>query len=142
MKPTPKPAFIIPKLIEFPIMGSATTGLLTPVKSTLMPFEVQTLYWVYGATDTSQRGNHAHKVAEQVVFALQGTIKFVLEDVQGNSFEFILDKPHIGLYIPKMYWRTYELTPNSILVCLTSMIYTEEDYIRNYTDFRTVAKID
>ncbi len=142
MKPTSEPAFIIPKLIEFPIMGSATTGLLTPVKSTLMPFEVQTVYWVYGATNTNQRGNHAHKVAEQVVFALQGTIQFVLEDAQGNVFEFVLDKPHIGLYIPKMYWRTYQLSNNNILVCLASMVYAEEDYIRNYTAFRTVSKID
>jgi hypothetical protein len=140
MKPTPEPAFITPKLIEFPIVGSVTTGLLTPIKSTLMPFEVQTVYWVYGATGTTQRGNHAHKIAEQIIFALQGTIQFVLEDAQGNTLEFILDKPHVGLYIPKMYWRTYQLTTNDILVCLASMIYTEEDYIRSYADFRTLLK--
>jgi dTDP-4-dehydrorhamnose 3,5-epimerase-like enzyme len=141
MKPTYNAAFSTPQLLEFPIMGNAMTGLLTPIQAQLMPFKVATLYWVYGATTTSQRGNHAHRAAEQVVFALQGSVQFNLEDVYGHHYEFILDKPSTGLFIPKMYWRTYQLSAQNILLCLASMQYTEEDYVRNYDTFKSLHAI-
>ncbi len=73
---------------------------------------------------------------EQLIFAVSGVIEFVLENVAGDKLTFILDKPNIGLYIPKMFWRTIKLSHNAVLLCLASKEFEEADYIRNYDQFK------
>jgi hypothetical protein len=58
---------------------------------------------------------------------------FELKD--GTKQEFFLDSPDVGLYIPKMCWRTMKYTHNAVQICIASIEYDEVDYIRDYNVF-------
>jgi len=45
------------------------------------------------------------------------------------------------LYIPRLYWRTIKFSHNAVLMCLASMEYDEQDYIRSYEEFKLLRPI-
>lgn len=128
---------LMPYLIEFDTVGEEGTGFLTYAQTdSKIPFEVKRVYWVYGTQNDSIRGNHAYKVGEQVIIAMKGDIRIHLEDKFGKVFEFVLTKASQGLYVPGTLWRKAFMNEGSILLTLSSEIYSEENYVRNYQEFK------
>ena len=128
-----------PKLIEFSKLGDSTLGYITVAEyGKNIPFEIKRIYWTYYTPHDIVRGHHAHKRLEQVIYAVNGQIEFNLENKSGLKFEFKLDRPNLGLYIPSGYWRTIKLSHSAVLLCLASLEYDEEDYLRDYKDFLTL----
>lgn len=126
-----------PHIITLSSIGSSSLGYITVAEQNKnIPFGVKRVYWTYYTPNDVERGNHAHKKLEQVIVAVSGIIKFILEDTKGNKTEFILDSPNKGLYIPSMYWRTIKFSHNAVLLCLASEHYNENDYIRNKELFK------
>ena len=128
----------IPHLIEFAKIGSPALGYITIGENSTLPFTVQRVYWTYFTPDSVIRGHHAHRDLEQLIFATSGRIEFVLEGLDGNSETFVLDSPNVALYIPRLYWRTIKFSHNAVLLCMASLEYSEDDYIREYTDFQAL----
>ena len=127
----------LPKLIEFLKIGSSALGYITVAEAqNNVPFEIKRVYWTYFTPNDVQRGGHAHKELEQLIFAVSGRIDFYLESKEGHKENFVLDNPNIGLYIPKLYWREIKFSHSAVLLCLASEIYNEEDYFRSYSDFK------
>ncbi|MEP0984481.1 FdtA/QdtA family cupin domain-containing protein [Ekhidna sp.] len=127
---------MLPNLIKFEKIGFSHTGYISVAEvSKNIDFEIKRVYWTYFTPNHIERGNHAHKKLEQLIFAVNGKIDFNLEDSNGNKHKFTLDAPHIGLYIPPGYWRTIRFSHNAVLLCLASEAYDENDYIRDYNDF-------
>ena len=54
----------------------------------------------------------------------------------GEKTTFVLDSPNKGLHIPKLCWREMKYTHNAVQMCIASLEYNENDYIRNYEDFK------
>ncbi|MBD2721784.1 sugar 3,4-ketoisomerase [Hymenobacter armeniacus] len=129
----------VPHLIEFSKIGSPALGYITVGENSTLPFAVQRVYWTYYTPDSVIRGHHAHHDLEQLIFATSGRIEFVLEGLDGKSETFVLDSPNLGLYIPRLYWRTIKFSHNAVLMCLASKEYSEEDYIREYDEFKALA---
>ena len=49
-----------------------------------------------------------------------------------------LDKPMMGVYIPKMIWKDmFDFSEDSVLLVLASTHYNGEEYIRDYKDYLT-----
>ena len=67
--------------------------------------------------------------------SVAGKIVITTELKNGEKEEFILDSPNVGLFIPKMCWRTMKYTHNAVQMCIASNEYEEVDYIRDYEDF-------
>ncbi|MCA8833422.1 sugar 3,4-ketoisomerase [Hymenobacter pini] len=128
-----------PIIIEFPVMGNSDIGYLTVAESPLVPFAIKRVYWTYYTSEKIMRGHHAHYNLQQLIFAVSGRIEIDLEGLDGVVRSFVLDKPSIGLYVPKLFWRTIKFSDNSVLLCLASDEYREEDYIREYTDFKLLS---
>lgn len=129
-------SFDSPKIIQFPAIGSSTLGFITVAEQQLnVPFDIKRVYWTYYTPNNVIRGGHAHKNLEQLIFAVAGSIEFVTQDVHGNKIEFVLDNPHIGLYIPRLIWREIKFSHSAVLLCLASDLYSEDDYIREYSEF-------
>lgn len=124
-----------PQLLRFDKTGTSTLGFISVAEK--LPFEIQRVYWTYYGPHDVIRGHHAHKKLKQIIVAVSGVIKFELEDITGEKTRYVLDSPEIGLYIPKMYWRTIQFSHNAVLLCLASEIYNESDYIRDYNYFKT-----
>jgi hypothetical protein len=100
-----------------------------------IPLEIKRTYWTYFTPNDVQRGGHAHKKLQQVIFAVSGIIEFNTKDQQGNKLKFILDHPNKGLFLPNNIWRDIKFSHNAVLLCLASEYYEEADYIRNYDEF-------
>jgi uncharacterized RmlC-like cupin family protein len=83
----------------------------------------------------SERGGHAHKELEQVVFALSGSFRMKIDDGETKS-EFWLRDPRKGLYISRMIWREMDaFSQGAVCMVLASHRYDEADYYREYDDF-------
>lgn len=127
-----------PQLLDFGKVGTSALGYISVAEK--LPFIIKRVYWTYYAPHEVIRGHHAHHELRQIIFAVSGTISFELESVMGEKQSFLLDKPNIGLYIPKLYWRTMEFSHNAVLLCLASDEYDERDYIRSYEEFKSINR--
>src|SRR2546430_9054313 len=121
-----------PYLIEFEKIGVEGLGFLSVAEKEKVPFEIKRVYWTYSIPNDLIRSAHAHYNLEQVVFAIAGTIIINTELLNGEKSEFVLDKPNIGLYLPKMCWRVIFYKPDSSLVSIASLEYDADDYMRDY----------
>lgn len=124
------------RIIEFPAIGSSSLGYISVAEEQInIPFDIKRVYWTYYTPNEVQRGGHAHKELEQVIFAVSGRIEFNIEDLHGNKNLVVLDRPHMGLYLPRLTWRDIRFSHNAVLLCIASQVYEEQDYIREYSDF-------
>lgn len=129
-----------PCYIDLSRTGKLELGYLTVVENSKLPFEIKRVYWTYFTPDSVVRGHHAHLCLQQLIVSVSGTILMTLEDLDGTVSEFRLDSPNIGLYIPKLIWRTIKMSHNAVLLCLASQEYDENDYIRDYSDFEILKR--
>ena len=81
------------------------------------------------------RGQHANRESEFVLINVAGHSKVRITD---GTEEFVvsLDKPMMGVYIPRMLWKDmYDFSSDSVLLVLASTHYDDSEYIRNYNDY-------
>ncbi len=127
--------FNIPKIISPEGMGS-----LSFVEKEIIPFSIKRVYYLYDVPFNGERGGHAHKDLFQVLIALNGSFELLLDD-GSNTKNILLDSPNIGLYIPNGIWREMNnFSKNSVCLVLASEDYDENDYIRNYQDFKEMSR--
>ncbi|MES2799100.1 MAG: FdtA/QdtA family cupin domain-containing protein [Bacteroidota bacterium] len=127
-----------PYIIDFPKIGNSAQGYISLSEKELLPIEVKRIYWTYFTPEEIKRGHHAHYHLEQVLFAVAGTVQIKIETITGKIFDFNLDRPNIGVYIPKLSWRTMQYSHNAVQICLANKEYDEADYIRDYEEFKTL----
>jgi hypothetical protein len=100
-----------------------------------IPFEPKRYFVIYDVPSLELRGEHAHKECNQFLICLNGSCKVMLDD-SINRTEVILDRPDVGLYMPRMIWGTqYCYSTNAVLLVFASHPYDSNDYIRTYGDF-------
>jgi UDP-2-acetamido-3-amino-2,3-dideoxy-glucuronate N-acetyltransferase len=97
-----------------------------------LPFKPKRFFTTFNVPNGAVRGEHAHFECDQVLLAIAGEVRVLLDD-GFNRQEFMLDDPTVGLYVPKLTWGSQEsLTPSSILGVFASHVYEEADYIRDF----------
>ena len=132
--------FDSPRLISFSKIGDSSQGFISVSENlTHVPFDVKRIFWTYYTPDNILRGKHAHHNTEMVLIAAAGRIIVNTEMPVGEVNVFILDRPEIGLYIPKYCWHTMQYSHSSVQLVLASRIYDEKDYIRSYEEFKTFS---
>lgn len=131
---------INPYLISFPKIGGSDRGYLSLAEGKDLPFKPQRVYWTYFTPENVERGGHAHYKLNQILIAVSGKITVTIETLK-ESFVFVLDSPSIGLFIPELCWRSLKYTHNAVQVCLASIEYSPDDYIRTYNDFKTLKNV-
>jgi hypothetical protein len=125
----------IPYIINFPKIGNSQLGYISVAENENLPFIPKRIYWTYFTPEDVIRGHHAHYELEQILVAVTGKIEIEIETVERKTFKYILDSPNIGVYLPKMCWRTMKYSHNAVQMCIASMEYEEKDYIRSYESF-------
>ena len=124
-----------PFIIEFPKIGQSSLGYISIAEKDNLPFIPKRIYWTYYTPEEVERGGHSHYDLYQILVAVSGRIEITTELLNGDKQTFLLDKPNIGLLIPKMCWRTMKYTHNAVQMCIASNEYDEKDYIRDYNIF-------
>lgn len=111
-------------------------GNLSVIEKDILPFEIKRVYYLYDIPSNSSRGGHAHKELKQFLIALSGSFDVVLDDGK-SRISITLNRPNKGLLIPNGIWRELEnFSAGAVCLSLVSDVYIEEDYIRDYNDFK------
>lgn len=123
------------KILKFNENGDER-GRLVVVEGQLdIPFQIARIFYIYGSDANVVRGCHANRESEFVLINVSGTSKVKIMD--GDHEQIVsLDKPHMGVYLPKMVWKEmYDFSPDSILLCLASKGYDPKEYIRDFDTY-------
>lgn len=124
------------KMLEFHQCGDERGHLVVVEGEQDVPFEIKRIFYIYGSDAEVVRGQHANRRSEFVLINVAGRSKVKVKDGKGNEAVFSLNRPHTGIYLPKMMWKDmYEFSSDSVLLCLSSEHYDAEEYIRSYDEF-------
>ena len=122
-------------IIQFSDFGDERGKLVVVEGGIGIPFEIKRVFYIYESDSTVVRGQHANKDSEFVLINVSGESKVRITD---GKEELIveLNRPMMGLYIPKMIWKDmYDFSEDSVLLVLASEAYNPNEYIRNYDEF-------
>ncbi|MCX7097834.1 MAG: FdtA/QdtA family cupin domain-containing protein [Methylococcales bacterium] len=127
---------VVPKIIDLPKILDPRGNLSFIESENQIPFAIKRTYWIYDVPGGEIRGSHAFKKGQGFIIALSGSFEVVLNDGHEEK-SFFLNRSYYGLYIPEMYWRTIKnFSTNSLALVLASTSYDEEDYIRDFSQFK------
>ena len=128
------------KIIKFDDLGDERGKLVVIEGGQAIPFDIQRVFYIYGSDPTVVIGEHANRESEFVLINVAGTSKVRITD---GKEEFIveLNKPMMGVYIPKMIWKDmYDFSADSVLLVLASTHYDGKEYIRNYEEYLKIIR--
>ena len=124
-------------IIKLPKFLDARGNLSFIEQENHIPFKIERTYWIYDVPGGEKRGGHAYKENEELIVALSGSFDVIIDD--GKEMKtFSLNRSYYGLYVPKGTWREMQnFSTNSLALILSSTKYDENDYIRDYDDFKS-----
>jgi len=124
------------QIINFPKIEESSGNLSFVEEEKHIPFKIERTYWIYDVPGGQVRGGHAFKEQQELIIALSGSFDVVIDDGVDKK-TFSLTRSYYGLYLPAGLWREMEnFSTNSLAVVLSSTKFAEEDYIRNYQEFK------
>ena len=122
-------------ILQFADLGDERGKLVVIEGNQAIPFDIKRVFYIYDSDSTVVRGQHANRESEFVLINVAGHSKVRITD---GKEELIvkLDKPIMGVYLPKMIWKDmYEFSSDSVLLCLASTHYDGSEYIRDYEEY-------
>jgi len=116
------------------------SGSLRVLDGPALPFKPQRIFWVTEAPKGETRGCHSHRTGHQVLLCIRGAVSVRLFDGLVEQ-ELIIGPDSLGIHVLPGVWaeQTY-LEPDSILLVLSSVAFTESDYIRSKEEFALFLK--
>jgi dTDP-4-dehydrorhamnose 3,5-epimerase-like enzyme len=124
------------KLIPLQIHGDDRGSLIALEEKKNIPFDVKRIYYLFGTKKDVRRGFHAHRELTQLVIAVRGSCRFLLDD-GSEKITLLLDNSAQGLLINSCIWREmYDFSEDCVLLVLADKLYDENDYIRDYDQFK------
>lgn len=104
-----------------------------------VPFKVRRIFYIYDIPAGSSRGGHSHFCAEELIVAISGCFDVVVDDGH-TSATVTLRNPSRGLYVPAGIWRSLSnFSSGAVCLVLTSEKFSEEDYVRDYNEFKKLT---
>jgi len=105
-----------------------------------IPFKIARVYWIYDVPSGQKRGSHAFKTQDEILIAVSGSFDVVLND-GANSRKYQMNRAYRALYIPSGTWRYLEnFATNSVCLVVSSGAYNENEYIRNFREYKKYLK--
>lgn len=122
-------------ILQFADLGDERGKLVVIEGGQAIPFDIKRVFYIYESDSTVIRGQHANRESEFVLINVAGQSKV---HITNGKEEFVveLNKPMMGVYIPKMIWKDmYDFSSDSVLLVLASTHYDGNEYIRDYTNY-------
>lgn len=128
------------KVLQFADLGDERGKLVVIEGGQAIPFEIKRVFYIYDSDSSVIRGQHANKNSEFVLINVAGKSKVRITD--GDEEMVVeLDKPMMGVYIPRMIWKDmYDFSSDSVLLVLASTHYDGREYIRDYDEYLKILK--
>lgn len=126
-------------ILQFADLGDERGKLVVIEGGQAIPFDIQRVFYIYESDSTVVRGQHANRESEFVLINVAGQSKVRITDGV-EEMVVSLDKPMMGVYIPKMLWKDmYDFSQDSVLLVLASTHYNGEEYIRDYDEYLSIV---
>ena len=123
------------RVIELPKILDRRGNLSIVEENKEIPFKIKRTYWIYDVPGGEIRGGHAYNENQEFIIALSGSFDIIIDDGKARR-KFSLNRSYYGLYVPQQLWRQIEnFSTHSLALVLSSTIYDENDYIREYEKF-------
>jgi dTDP-4-amino-4,6-dideoxygalactose transaminase len=104
-----------------------------------VPFPVKRFFLVHDTPTGCKRGAHAHRRLLQCLVCVKGAVLVSFDNGRETS-TVTLSSPHEGLVLDPMVWSDQEyVEPGSVLLVLASEEYDESEYVRDYSEFRSLV---
>jgi len=129
----------MPEIISLPKVAHPF-GNYAIIEGDTLPFEVKRVYYLYDIPSGAERGGHSHINHSAFLIAASGSFDVILKN--GKVTEtFTLNKPDKGLYVGTGIWRELNnFSSGAVCLVMSSHVFDEGDYIRNYDDFLNSVK--
>ena len=128
-------------MLQFEDLGDERGKLVVIEGGQGIPFDIKRVFYIYESDSSVVRGQHANRESEFVLINVAGQSKVRITD---GAEELIveLNKPMMGVYIPKMIWKDmYDFSKDSVLLVLASTHYDGKEYIRDYQDYTKIMGV-
>lgn len=123
------------KFVNLPKIEDPRGNLSFIEEENHIPFSIQRTYWIYDVPGGQVRGGHAFKVQQEFIVAISGSFDVIINNGKEQK-TFTLNRSYNGLYVPAGIWRQMEnFSTNSLAMVLSSTLFSEDDYIRDYNEF-------
>ena len=128
------------RLIRLPVISDPRGDLTFVEGENHIPFPIARVYYLYNVPVDADRGGHAHRVLQQVVFALSGSFRLRV-DTGTETTDYWLRDPRQGVLIDRLIWREMDaFSQGAVCMVLASHPYDEGDYIRDYDAFQAAVR--
>lgn len=123
------------QLIQLQTHGDVRGALVALEDGKNVPFEIHRVYYLFATQPDVTRGLHAHRELKQMLIAVRGSCRILLDDGK-EKVNVLLDDPAQGLIIDSLIWREmYQFSDDCVLLVLANQHFDETDYIRDYSVF-------
>lgn len=128
------------KVVNLPKFEDPRGNLTFIEQKKQIPFIIKRVYWIYDVPGGEIRGGHAYKKNQEFIVALSGSFDVIIKDGKKRK-KISLNRSYYGLYVPQMLWRHLEnFSTNALCLILASEKYSENDYIRDWNEFKEISK--
>ena len=128
------------EIIELPKIEDHRGNLSFIEEKNHIPFKIERIYWIYDIPGGAKRDSHAFKKQQEFIVALSGSFDVIISDGK-ESRKYNLNRSYYGLYVPEKLWRQMEnFSTNSVAMIMSSTVFNENDYIRNWDIFLEYVK--
>lgn len=101
-----------------------------------VPFRIRRVFLLSEVPHGASRGGHAHKAIHQFVIAISGSFDLILNDGIRSKSVSLNNSDHGIHVVPGIWGDLYNFTSDAICMVLASDLFLEDDYIRDYSEFR------
>lgn len=125
--------------IDFTSRADERGRLVAVEAGRTIPFDIRRVYYLRDLKADVPRGFHAHRALHQAAVCVAGSCDMVLDD--GRQRETVrCDDPARGILILPMLWHEMRnFSADCLLLVFASAGYDEDDYIRDYDEFRRLT---
>jgi len=129
------------KIVELPKIQDERGNLTFIESGRHVPFDIKRMYYLYDIPGGASRAAHGHRRLHQFMVAMSGSFDITLNNGK-DLRKYTLNRPYMGLYIPPMLWRDLDnFSSGAVCMVLASEYYDEDEYIRDYNEFKILTAI-
>lgn len=130
------------RIIELPRVQDPRGNLSFIQNTDHLPFDIKRVYWIYDVPGGRNRDGHAFRTQQELIVALSGSFDVILNDGTEER-RYHLCRSYYGLYVPAMTWREIDnFSTNSVALVISSTIFDENDYIRDFETYKETLTND
>ena len=115
-------------------------GKLVSVENNDLPFKIERFFYIYETDTSSVRGNHANRNSSFLFICLIGECDILIDDGLTRQ-TYRLNSPKTALFCPKGLWKEmFNFKLGTVLLVVSDHAFDNNEYIRNYKDFKEYCK--